>query len=245
MNRGSLTASLLLTAAASIAAAGAAPKQAAGARYDVKGQYYETCACAVSCPCASKLKPTGPHCDAVMVFHIERGKVAATSLDGLNIVGVLRSPKDAVVAEAMEKGELDLLAFYLDDKATPQQREALGRVMPALFGESQPKGARPAQFAPMTLGVQGDVAKLEVGSGKIAFEIENLSVGEDTKLAAKGKPGGKKRVALTNTAPFPFVNGALTQGRSKSFDYNDFDTQWHYDGRNAFFSTFASSGSLK
>jgi hypothetical protein len=51
-------------------------------------------------------------------------------------------------------------------------------------------------------------------------------------------------VTLTNTAPFPWV-GDVTQGRSRAFDYNDLGTQWHYSGRNAFYSTFASKGTVQ
>jgi hypothetical protein len=236
----------LLAAWASLAAGATAEEKAGatGTAYAVKGRYYETCACAVSCPCASNLKPTEAHCDAAMVFHVERGNVGATALDGLNIVGVIRSPEGAIVNEAMKKGEMDLMTFYFDDRANLQQREAMGRLMPALFGEGQPKGFKPPQFAPVKLDVQGDVARLDVGSGKVAFEIENLSTGAETKLGAKGKTTVKKRVRLTNSAPFPWIADP-TQGRSKAFDYNDLGTKWHYEGRNAFFSTFASKGTVK
>ncbi|HXK09754.1 MAG TPA: DUF1326 domain-containing protein [Vicinamibacteria bacterium] len=241
-----LTAFLSLTASAAVAAGVAAEERASVPpnAYAVRGHYYESCACTVSCPCASNLKPTEPHCDAAMLFHFDRGHVGATSLDGLSIVGVIRSPEGAVVNEAMEKGEMDLMTFYFDERATPQQREAIGKLMPALFGEAQPKGFKPPQFTPIKLDVQGDVARLDVGSGKLAFEIENLSTGPDTKLAAKGKAGAKKRVTLTNTAPFPFVADP-TQGRSKVFDYDDLGTKWHYEGRNAFFSTFHATGTVK
>jgi hypothetical protein len=241
-----LSAFLLLTASACLAAFVAAePKVPAPATaYAVRGHYYETCACAVSCPCASNLKPTEPHCDAAMLFHFDQGTVGTTALDGLNIVGVVRSPQGAVFNEAMEKGEMDLMTFYFDDRATPPQREAIGKLMPALFGATQPKGFKPPQFMPVKLDVQGDVAKLDVGPGKVAFEIENLSTGPDTKMAAKGKPGVKKRVTLTNSAPFPWVADP-TQGRAKVFDYDDLGTRWHYEGRNAFYSTFASKGTVK
>ena len=237
---------LLVAASAGLATVVAAQQKvpAPTAAYSVSGHYYETCACAVSCPCASNLKPTEPHCDAAMLFHLDRGHVGTTALDGLNIVGVIRSPEGAVVNEAMEKGDMDLMTFYFDDRATPPQREAIGKLMPALFGASQPKGFKPPQFMPIKVDLQGDIAKLDVGPGKVAFEIENLSTGPDTKLAAKGKAGAKKRVTLTNTAPFPWV-GDVTQGRSKVFDYNDLGTKWHYEGRNAFYSTFASTGTLK
>jgi hypothetical protein len=241
-----LSAFLLLAASACVAAVVAAETKAPATAnaYAVRGHYYETCACAVSCPCASNLKPTEPHCDAAMLFHFDQGNVGATALDGLNIVGVIRSPEGAVVNEAMEKGEMDLMTFYFDDRATPPQREAIGKLMPALFGATQPKGFKPPQFVPIKVDVQGDVTKLDVGPGKLAFEIENLSTGADTKLAAKGKPAARKRVTLTNTAPFPWV-GDVTQGRSRVFDYNDLGTQWHYAGRNAFYSTFATKGAVQ
>lgn len=243
---------LALAAALSMAAAfsaaedkgDSAARKATGTGYSIKGRYYETCACAVSCPCASNLKPTEAHCDAAMLFHVTQGSVGTTALSGINIVGVIRSPQGAVVNEAMGKGEMDLMAFYLDDKASPPQREAIARLMPTLFGEAQPKGFKPPQFVPIKLDVQGDVARLDAGDGKVTFEIENLSTGTDTKLAAKGKPGGKKRVTLTNTAPFPWIS-AVTQGRSKAFDYDDLGTKWHYEGRNAFYASFASTGTVK
>ena len=236
---------LLVAASTCLATVVAAQQKvpAPTAAYSVSGHYYETCACAVSCPCASNLKPTEPHCDAAMLFHLDRGHVGTTALDGLNIVGVIRSPEGAVVNEAMEKGDMDLMTFYLDDRATPPQREAIGKLMPALFGASQPKGFKPPQFTPIKVDVQGDIAKLDVGPGRVTFEIENLSPGPDTKLAAKGRPGTKKRVTLTNTAPFPWVHD-VTQGRAKVFDYDDLGHKWHYEGRNAFFSTFASTGTV-
>src|SRR5438105_13728179 len=86
-----------------------AAAQKSGAAFDIKGNYYGACACKVSCPCASAMKPSEPHCDAFMAFHIDKGKVGKTKLDGINMVGVMRSPKDAVVKEAFAKKEVDLL----------------------------------------------------------------------------------------------------------------------------------------
>jgi hypothetical protein len=229
----------VLVASASAAQA-AAPK---GAPYSVKGAYYETCACSVSCPCATgKFKPTEPHCDAAMVFHFDKGNVGKVKLDGLNMVGVLRSPKDKIVKQAFADGAVDLLAFYVDDKATPEQREAIGQVFPALFGEKPIGGFKAPQFVPMTFTVEGDIAKLNAMGGKITFETENLAIPEvgklDPKAAAKAKP---KRITITNSGPFPWI-GDMTQGQSKSFHYDDNGAKWDYKDRNAFFGTFASKG---
>jgi hypothetical protein len=226
----------------------AAPKEGAKEaklNYDIKGQYYETCSCAVSCPCAAMMKPTEPHCDAVMTFHIEKGHVGKTKLDGLTFIGLMRTPKGAVAFEAFGKHEMDLFTMYLDDKATPEQREALGQLMPALFGKDEIKGSKPPQFVPMTLEVKGDVAKLNAAGGKLAYEVENLDTGSGTKLAADRTGGkGAKRIKLTNSAPFPFIADP-TQGRSTSFHYDDLGTKWDYSGRNAFFSTFAAKSAGK
>jgi hypothetical protein len=234
---------MLLTFGFVADARAAAPEAKGGMPYAVKGQYYETCACHVSCPCADKLKPSEMQCDAIMVFHIDKGSVGKVALDSLNLAGVIRAPKNAVVAEAFEKGEMDLITFYFDDKATPEQREAIGKVMPALFGDKEFKGMKAPQFVPMKLDIQGDNAKFEASGGKINFDIDNLTIGDDTKLGAKTKPG-KKRVTLTNTAPFPWVS-EVTQGKAKTFHYEDHGFKWSYDGRNAFFASFASKGKTK
>jgi hypothetical protein len=226
------------------ASALAAEGKAGGMAYDVKGSYYETCSCAVSCPCAAMMKPTEPHCDAVMTFHIDSGKVGKVKLDGLTFITLLRSPKGAVVFESFGKGEMDLFTMYIDDKATPEQREALGKLMPALFGDKEIKGSKPPQFVPMTLDVQGDVAKLTAAGNKLTYEIENLNLGTETKAAAPKGKDAPKRIKLTNSAPFPWIADP-TQGRSKAFHYDDLGTKWDYSGRNAFFSTWTSKGSIK
>src|SRR5260221_169929 len=67
-------------AATDTTAPGAAPS------YDIQGKYYETCACSVSCPCASNATlPTEGHCDAISLVHIDKGTIGDTKLDGLNV----------------------------------------------------------------------------------------------------------------------------------------------------------------
>src|SRR5262245_24583478 len=101
-------------------------KGAAGTAVDVKGHYYETCGCKVSCPCATSMfLPSEGHCDAVMMFHVDKGSVGKTKLDGLNMAMVLKSPKDQIIGEAFKKGDMDHFAVYLDEKATEDQRKAL------------------------------------------------------------------------------------------------------------------------
>jgi hypothetical protein len=166
------------------------------------------------------------------------------ALDGLNIALVIKSPQGEKVNDALKKGKMDLLSVYLDEKANEKQREALPRLLGALFGTSPVEGAKPPAFAPISLAVKGDVATIQIAEGKkLSAEIENVDVGDETKLAAKKGAASSKRIALTNTAPFPWVGG-ITQGYSHRFTYDDYDTKWDYKDRNAFFGTFHSKGTL-
>jgi hypothetical protein len=197
-----------------------------GASYDVKGKYYETCACAVSCPCATNATlPTEGHCDGVSLIHIEKGSVGKTKLDGLNLAVVLRSPKGKKVMDSFNEGVMDLLTVYIDDKATPEQRAAIPGLMGGLFGTKEIKGEKPPQFAPMELTIEGDTAKFTIAGGtKLSFEINNIALADTTKMGAKN-PGKAKRLTIDGAVPFPWVKG-VSQGISKSFKYNDLGAKW-------------------
>ncbi|HYL04559.1 MAG TPA: DUF1326 domain-containing protein, partial [Thermoanaerobaculia bacterium] len=109
--------------AALTSAAAAAGAAAAGTSYDVRGHYFETCSCTVSCPCAPNATlPTEGHCDAVSVYHISHGHVGTVKLDGLTLAHVFRTAHGIKVADAMTQGKLDLFTLYGDERATPDQR---------------------------------------------------------------------------------------------------------------------------
>jgi hypothetical protein len=208
--------------------------------FSVKGKYYETCACAVSCPCGTgEFKPTEGHCDAVSLFHIDKGSVGKTHLDGLNVAIVLKSPQDQVVFTAFSKGEMDHFAVYLDEKATEAQRAAFPKLLEGMFGKLEVKNAKPPAFVPIKVESDGQTATIEVGSGKLTAAIVNIKIGEEKH----GKKTVAKRIKLEGVVPFPFVKN-VTQGKSTSFHYEDGDTKWDYKERNAYFADFATKGKL-
>jgi hypothetical protein len=218
----------------------AATEPAAGG-HEIQGQYYETCACAVSCPCPSNATlPTEGHCDAISLIHVDKGMQDGVNLDGLNIAVVFRSPNGKKVKDAFEKGEMDLFTFYLDDKANAEQKAAMPKVLGALFGGGEMKGMRPPQWVPMSLSVDGDTAKFQIAGGKtLSFEINNIDVGDKTKASYKKDDVGNRVVLSAAASPFPWVR-EVTQGISKSFKYSDLGTSWEYKERNAFFGAVTS-----
>lgn len=235
-------------AAALVFLAGAAGKGASGGAYEVKGKYFETCACSVSCPCPSnKFLPTEGHCDALSLIHIDRGQAEGVPLDGLDIAMVIRSPHGEKVMDALSKGKMDLLTIYLDDDANERQRAVLPRLLGALFGTSPIEGSKPPSYAAISLKEMGDVAEISIAGGKtLTARIENIDTGAETHHGHELPKAGKteaKRISLTNAAPFPWVR-EVTQGYSHTFKYDDHGRKWEYKDRNAFFGKFQTKGTL-
>jgi hypothetical protein len=89
--------------------------------WQVSGEYFETCNCDYVCPCVISnftMRPTHTHCDFAMVYHVERGNFGPTRLDNLSFVVIGHTP-DTMGAGNWEVG------LIIDERANPQQREAL------------------------------------------------------------------------------------------------------------------------
>jgi hypothetical protein len=93
----------------------------ANTKWEISGDYFEACSCDSVCPCPTSglaARPTKGACDAGLVFQIERGSHGATSLDGLSFAVLLHTPGP------MSAGNWTV-GMIVDDRATPEQREAL------------------------------------------------------------------------------------------------------------------------
>ncbi|HEY6931700.1 MAG TPA: DUF1326 domain-containing protein [Thermoanaerobaculia bacterium] len=238
------TARALVLALMTSLALGVVARAADETSYQMKGKYYDTCACAVSCSCGANVSlPTEGHCDGIVLIHIDQGKVGSVKLDGLNFAVVLKTPQGQKTGDAFDlKGELDLLTLYLDDRATPEQRRAMPQLLAGLLGTREMKGFRPPQYVPMHLDVSGDVARFDIAGGsKLSFQIENVDLDKVLPGVPRSDPGN--RIGLTNVAPFPWIH-EVTQGHSVSFHYDDLGAKWDYKDRNAFFGEASAQGTV-
>src|SRR5262249_19012529 len=89
--------------------------------WKISGDYFEACSCDSVCPCPTSglaVRPTQESCDAGLVFHVERGSYGSTSLAGLSFAVLLHTPGPMISGNWT-------VGLIVDDKATPQQREAL------------------------------------------------------------------------------------------------------------------------
>src|SRR5438067_2142813 len=90
----------------------------------VAGLYFEACNCESVCPCYSARPPTYGYCEGPGVWHITEGCYGEVSLEGLNVVMVQRT--DGFMRETPWR-----CWFYLDQRATEEQFEALRRIFTA------------------------------------------------------------------------------------------------------------------
>ena len=90
--------------------------------WTIKGREFLNCNCSYGCPCQFNALPTHGFCQAVSGMQIEEGVHGTTKLNGLRFAGIFRWPG----AIHMGNGES---VFVIDERATPDQRNALLRIV--------------------------------------------------------------------------------------------------------------------
>src|SRR5439155_2779704 len=144
--------------------------------WSLEGESMENCNCEVLCPCITS-SMAGPadneRCYVPLALHIEKGDKDGVSLDGLNAVLVVDSPR--VMGEGGWR-----VAVYLDERADDRQQAALREIL------SGAAGGAPAMLSGLIgeqLGVRvvpindtsdGSRKRVEV-PGIMDFEIEPVT----------------------------------------------------------------------
>jgi len=96
--------------------------------WEIKGREFVHCNCDYGCPCQFSARPTNGNCHAVGGIEIQEGHHGSTKLDGMKIAVILAWPG------AIHEGKGQALPI-VDERATPEQREALLRIMSGLDTE--------------------------------------------------------------------------------------------------------------
>jgi hypothetical protein len=100
-------------------------------RWLLRGPQFGNCNCAYGCPCQFGSPTTNGFCQAISAVHVTEGYFNEVRLDGLSFAMLLQWPGEI----AQGNGRCQAI---VDERATPPQREALGRI---LRGESTAPGA--------------------------------------------------------------------------------------------------------
>jgi hypothetical protein len=109
--------------------------------WEIQGTELINCNCAYGCPCQFNALPTHGSCEAMGAISIDKGHFGDVSLDGLKIGVVFQWP--GPIHEG--KGKCQPV---VDIKASPQQREALLKIMSGQ--ETEPFSTMFSVFAAMT-----------------------------------------------------------------------------------------------
>ena len=175
--------------------------------WQITGDWFDNCSCAVACPCTFAQTPDNGVCELVLFWHIRRGHYGDINLDDLSFVRVGRWEGDLWAGKA--KGTAGI---FIDERADERQAE----VLPRIFGGHV--GGFPALVA--ALFAEGRQVR-GVERARITFEIAPDRSHWGTEIAGKVKTWAK---ALTGPTSVPdkypqLMNapGSHTRRNLKSF----------------------------
>ncbi|MER3419810.1 MAG: hypothetical protein C4290_04455 [Chloroflexota bacterium] len=144
---------------------------------------------------------------AAIAWHIENGHYRQTRLDGLNVVGVYHAPGNMV------SGPKWRAALYVDERASHEQAEALGRIF---SGQAGGFLANVAALVGEVMGVRSAPIRFEADGRKrtlripaaLELEVEGVKGGDPdreskvTNPALYGAPGFDPIIARSTTYTF-------------------------------------------
>lgn len=150
--------------------------------YRLEGTMLEVCTCNAICPCWIGQDPDGDTCEGVIAWHFDKGEVNGTDVTGLTFAVAVFIPGNALAGNWRA-------AAFVDDKATPEQEEAL---LATYTGKNGGPVAELAQLigevvgverAPITFDIEKGKGRLRIGSS-IDAEMEAFegATGERTTL---------------------------------------------------------------
>ena len=135
--------------------------------YSLEGQLLEVCTCNVLCPCWVGEDPDFGTCDGTLAWKIEKGLIEGVDVSGLTICVLAHIPGNILQGNWRA-------VVYVDDRASPEQKEALLNVWSGKLGG--PVGDL-VQLVGEVVAVKDAAFTAEVADGK-----GQLIVGDDMFL---------------------------------------------------------------
>lgn len=143
-------------------------------KWSLEADLLQACNCDFGCPCEFSAPPTQGYCEGMVGYRIQRGRYGDVSLDGLGFALAVYWPK------AIHEGNGTAVPF-IDEKATAQQRAALGQIISGKAGglpfeiivQTFSKVLDP-QFVPIQFHVNGRHSSFTVGGGVMNIVVEPI-----------------------------------------------------------------------
>jgi hypothetical protein len=195
--------------------------------WSVSGSYYEVCSCEAICPCRRSGgrkagRPSYATCDLALSWWIKQGRAGAVDLGGLKVVMAGRweaTPDDPW-----------RVILYVDDRATPEQKDALAAVFLGRAGGAISRGF-----------TKNIVEVCAVRSAHI--ELDHTPARERIEVAPYLTVRTREAVPhdFTVTCGIPGHDHPGQEIRAETFRYADAPFDWDFSGRCGFATDFAYS----
>jgi hypothetical protein len=190
--------------------------------WKIIGQLEEACRCNGACPCWFDSKPTHMNCGGGQVLFIEKGTWGDVALDGLAIGAMGQSPDGKGMMESY--GEWNFNNFYIDEKASPQQREGLTVIAHSVLAGGASKNTQD-RITPITRKIEGKEHNISLGK-----------YGEFHGHLIEGGLGGS--TTITNPPGADPLHKQYNQGQTTTMTYTDAGQNWKFENSNYMFGTF-------
>ncbi len=201
---------------------------------DIHGQYVEARTADIytgPCFANSEVELTGNL--AVLGWKIEKGAWQGVSLDGLSVMGVVRS--DSTLGDYMHPDVENARAVIIvDERATPEQRIALSQFAKHMGGDLLVNVVR-TDARPITFST-GDMhsRQAKMVAGELA-KVETRALAETDKICHNEEVWYQPLTQLEHAMAAYTVD--------QSYQGKGLNTTWSYPGkRSAYVGTFSTSG---
>jgi len=190
--------------------------------WKLTGQLEEACSCSAACPCWFGSKPTKMNCGGGQFLFITKGSYGSVKLDGLSVGAMSQSPDGKAMMDSL--GSWNFNYYYIDEKATPEQREALKAIANAVI---TPNASPKTEYrvVPIVRKIEGKEHSISLGQyGKFSGHL------------IEGGMGGAARIV--NPPGADPIHHEYSQGEATAIAYNDAGQQWNLSGTNYMYGTF-------
>lgn len=190
--------------------------------WKIAGQLEEACRCAAACPCWFNSKPTHMNCGGGQILFIEQGNYGDVSLNGLAVGTMSQSPDGKGMMESF--GDWVFAYYYIDEKASPEQRQALKAIADKVLTPGASKKVE-YRYTPIVRTIEGKEHKISLGQ-----------YGQFHGHLIEGGLGGS--IKIVNPPGADPLHKEYNQGLTTTMTYKDAEQNWNFKDSNYMFATF-------
>jgi len=189
--------------------------------FEIAGVGLFECQCpAHACPCQRNGRPTHGTCHASDFAHIKSGHYGGVKLDGLNV---------GMVGNLVDANANRLFAtLYLDDRATPEQKKALTKIIDYMNGAYVALANEPPVPFQSTKSVPINFRESEA---QTKYELEIPAILREKAMLKRDKSGQP----LSTITAMDMWSNTVHNADNLHFEYHDssIHKSWDYSGHYA------------